>query len=737
MSLNISKKVSAEVDGKTYTLETGKLAKFSNGSVMVRCGDTMVMVNVVASNEEKDFDFLPLMVEYKEKMSAAGKIPGGFLKREGRPSNKEILVARLIDRPCRPLFPKDWRYDTQVIAWVMSAEPEIDPENIAAIGASAALTISDIPFKGPMSEVRVAKVDGKFMINPSPAQLETSTVDITVAGTDESINMVEGESNEIGEEEFLEALDFAHDRIKELNNLQRELHKIASKPKREVTEKEIPEDIVLFVESKIGDEIETYVNSVTSKDERTNTRNSLVEKAVEAAEEKFADNEEYEDKLGRYVSNVFSSIEKEKMRAKILKEGKRLDGRSLTDVRPIETEVGLLPRAHGSALFTRGETQSLSTVTLGTEKDEQMIDGLLPFFTENFYLHYNFPPFSVGETGRYFGPGRREVGHGNLAERAIKKVLPSQEDFPYTMRIISDILESNGSSSMATVCAGSLALMNAGVPIKKAVAGIAMGLIKEGDDVAILTDILGDEDFLGDMDFKVAGTKDGITSFQMDIKIEGISKDILRKALKQAVEAKNFIIDKMAETIAEPNPELSQHAPRFTTMQVDPEFIGAIIGSGGETIREITKTTGTEVNINDEGLVSIAAVNGEDAERARKMIEGLVEKPEEGKVYKGKVVEVREGLGAFVEILPKKKGLLHISELQWERTENVSDIVNKGDEIEVKLLEVQRDGKFRLSRKALLPKPEWASDDNRGGGGGRSHGGGGRRDGGGRDNRRN
>ncbi|PKL80210.1 MAG: polyribonucleotide nucleotidyltransferase [Ignavibacteriae bacterium HGW-Ignavibacteriae-4] len=744
MSLNNPISVSAEIDGQTYTLETGRFAKFANGNVMMSCGDTMILINAIASNKEMDVDFLPLMVDYRERMSASGKIPGGFLKRESRPSTKEILVARLIDRPLRPLFPKSWHFDTQLIAWVMSAQPEIDPENIAATGASAALLISDIPFAGPMSEVRVAKIDGKFKVNPTPEELETAHIDFSVAGTDESIMMVEGECNEINEEEFLEVLDFAHEKIKEFNNLQKELLKLVNKEKRESTVKEIPSEIYDTVVSAITDKTKVYVNTVTTKSERQETRNSLRDEAVAIVEEKFADNEEYTGKLGDYANSSFSKLEKQLMREMILKDGKRLDGRGLTDVRPIETEVGVLPRVHGSSLFTRGETQSLTSVTLGTERDEQMIDGLLPTYYTNFYLHYNFPPFSVGETGRYIGAGRREIGHGALAERALKKLMPAKEDFPYTVRIISDILESNGSSSMATVCAGSMALMHAGVPLKKPVAGIAMGLIKEGDDVAVLTDILGDEDFLGDMDFKVAGTVDGITACQMDIKIDGLSVEIMKKALNQAKEGRLHILDKMSETIQHKNEELSKFAPRFTTLQVEKDEIGTVIGSGGDTIRDITKRSNAVININDDGIVTIATNNDEDAQIALDIIKKLLEKPEEGKVYKGKVDSVREGLGAIVEFLPKKKGLVHISEIQWERTENVADYLKEGQEIDVMLLEATRDGKYRLSIRALLEKPEGYVErpprpprdrDDRGGdrrGGDR---GGDRRGGGGRDRR--
>jgi polyribonucleotide nucleotidyltransferase len=742
------KTVSIDFQGKEYSLETGKLAKFANGAVMVRCGDTMVLVTITSGAEKEGIDFLPLTVEYREKMSAAGKIPGGFLKREGRPSEKEILTARLIDRPCRPMFPKNWYRDTQIVAQVFSADNENDPQNLAAVGASAAIMISDIPFNGPMSEVRVGKIDGEFVANPTFEQLEESDIDIMVAGTEASITMVEGEAKEMSEDEFVDALDFAHAAIKELNALQRKLMEaVGDKEKAATTDNEIPAELIDTVRSAISDELNTYVRSQSTKNERNEKRSELKEKSLEALQGKFSDSEEYADDLEMYSGKVFGKLEKEAMREMILTDSIRLDGRGLSDIRPIDVEVSVLPRAHGSALFTRGETQSLTTATLGTSKDEQMIDGLLPFYTSNFYLHYNFPPFSVGETGRFGGTSRREIGHGNLAERSLKMMMPTAEEFPYTIRVISDILESNGSSSMATVCAGSLSMMNAGVPLKKPVAGIAMGLIMEGERTAILSDILGDEDFLGDMDFKVAGTEDGITACQMDIKIEGLSIELMKNALAQAKEGRLHILSKMNEVLSEPADDLSEYAPRFTSIKVPVDTIGAIIGSGGETIRSITKDTGCEINIDDEGVVLISSASKEATDQAIAIIEQLIKKPEAGEVYTGKIVEIREGLGAFVEFMPKTKGLLHISEIAYERTENVEDVLTKGDEIEVKLLEV-RDGKFRLSRRALMEKPEgWEERpprrDNRGGGdrrgGGRDSRGGGRDNRGGdrRDNRDN
>ncbi len=704
----MSKEVaSIEFAGKTYSLETGRFAKFAGGSVMVSCGDSMVLVTVVAETEEKkDVDYMPLQVEYREKASAAGKFPGGFLKRETRPSDHEVLCSRLIDRPIRPMFPKSWRFDTQVIANVVSFESDVPPFTLGAIGASAALMISDIPFNGPVSEVKVGRVNGEFIINPSLTPIEQSDIDMTIAGTDTSIVMVEGESHEISEEDFLKTLEFAHEKIRQLNDLQRQLVAKVKVTKREFIEKEIPSGIIDTVKNVVSDELVKYVHTVTTKSERSESRKKLKDIAIEKLTEAFAEKEEYKDfDFSLYAEEVLSKLEKQEMRKMILDDGKRLDGRTTTDIRPISCEVGILPRVHGSALFTRGETQSLGMVTLGTKRDEQMIDGLLPTYTNRFLLHYNFPPFCTGETGR-MGVGRREIGHGHLAQRALEIMLPEKEDFPYAIRVISEILESNGSSSMASVCAGSLSLFDAGVPMKKAVAGIAMGLIKEEDKIAILSDILGDEDFLGDMDFKVTGTADGITACQMDIKIEGLPLEIMAKALEQAKQGRLHILSKMNEVLSEPREDLSPFAPRFTMMQIPTESIGAVIGSGGETIRSIVKETGAEIDINDDGIITIAATSGQSSDDARKMIESIIKKPEEGEVYTGTVVEIREGMGAFIEFIPKKQGLLHISQIAHERTINISEVMKVGDKIEVKLLEVTPDGKFRLSRKALLPRPE-------------------------------
>lgn len=689
--------------GKEYTLETGRFAKFANGSVMVSSGDTMVLVTVVASEKELEgIDFLPLQVEYREKIAAAGKIPGGFTRREGKPSDREVLCARLIDRPIRPMIPKTWHHETQIVANVFSADPEVDPDTLAAVGASAALMISNIPFNGPISEVRIARHNGELIINPSNELLKECDIDITVGGTDTAITMVEGESKEISEADFVEALVFAHEKIKELNKLQKELASMVEVTKRPIVEDLPPDEFKELIVNTIESELNEFVHTITTKEERRATRHAIHQKALDAANEKYAEDETLKEKIEKYTGEIVDKLEKKLMREMILAENKRLDGRTTTDIRPITCEVGLLPRAHGSALFTRGETQSLTTATLGTSRDEQMIDGLNPVRTERFILHYNFPPFSTGETGRMM-TSRREIGHGHLAWRALKEVLPNSDAFPYTIRIVSDILESNGSSSMATVCAGSLAMFDAGLPVRKAVAGIAMGLIKEDDRVAILSDILGDEDFLGDMDFKVAGTVDGITACQMDIKIEGLSVEIMTRALEQARAGRMHILNIMNQSLQAPREDLSAHAPRYTLIKIPQEMIGAVIGPGGETIRSIIKETGTEINIEDDGTVQIASTNKTAGDEAAKIIGMITRKPSEGEVYKGTVKEIREGLGALVEFLPKTQGLLHISQISNERIKNVADVLKVGDKIDVKLLEISRDGKYRLSMRALLP----------------------------------
>jgi polyribonucleotide nucleotidyltransferase len=692
----ISKEI--EIGGRKLTLETGRLAKQASGAVMVRYADTLLLATVVAAEEVVEGrDFLPLQVEYREKTSAAGKIPGGFIKREGRPSEKEILSSRLIDRPIRPLFPKDWRYETQLVATVFSFDGENDGDLLGAIGASAALMISDIPFEGPIAEVRVGRIEGQYVVNPLIPQLEKCDMDLTVAGTEDSIVMVEGEARQISESEMIGALEFAHKYIKEIVALQKEFAALVNRPKREVKPAEVNEGLVSEVKAIAHDRIRKLNRSIVKKAERSEQTKAIKAEVLLALSEKYP---EQEDVIGE----ILHDIDREDMRQMILKESRRLDGRGYKDVRPITCEVGVLPRTHGSALFTRGETQSLTSVTLGTKLDEQMIDGLLPEATKRFMLHYNFPSFSVGEVGRMSGPGRREIGHGNLAERALKNLVSGEKEFPYTVRIVSDILESNGSSSMATVCAGSLALMDAGVPLAKPVAGIAMGLIKEGDEVAVITDILGNEDHLGDMDFKVAGTRDGITAFQMDIKIRGISFEIMTRALDQAKEGRHHILGIMEQAIAEPRKELSQYAPRMTTMKIPVDMIGAVIGPGGKVIKNIVQQTGAEVNIEDDGTVVIAAVSGEAGDKAREMIERLVESPEVGKAYKGTIKRMMD-FGVFVEFLPGREGLLHISQIDHKRINKVEDVFKLGDEVEVKLMEIDDMGRYNLSRKALIENP--------------------------------
>ncbi|HZV13617.1 MAG TPA: polyribonucleotide nucleotidyltransferase [Candidatus Kapabacteria bacterium] len=715
-----------EIGGMPMTFEVGKYAKQAGGSVMVRYGDTMALVTACAKEEPiVGGDFLPLQVEYRERTASVGRIPGGFFKREGRPSEKEILSARLIDRPIRPMFPENWRCETQVVITIFSSDMLNDADVLGACGASTALILSNIPFTTPIAEVRVGRVEGKFVINPTFKQLEDSEIDITIAGTADSILMVEGESAEVSEELLLEALQFGHEAVAKICKMQEELRKECGSPKREVPPPAVAEDFVAQVNRIAQKKVAEITRKVLAKEERSDAMKALRAETLAAvlAETPAAD-EAAQKLMEKSIYKVVDDIEYVEMREMILAENKRLDGRNTKQIRPITCEVGLLPRTHGSALFTRGETQSLTTVTLGTKLDEQMIEGMHPETTKRFMLHYNFPPYSVGEVGRFGTPGRREIGHGNLAERALKRVAPKEADFPYTMRIVSDILESNGSSSMATVCAGSLALFDGGVPMPKPVAGIAMGLIKEKDRVAVLSDILGNEDHLGDMDFKVAGTRDGITAFQMDIKIQGISMEIIKTALHQAKEGRLHILGEMAKAIDKPRPDVSPFAPRLTTLKVPVDMIGAVIGPGGKTIRGITEASGAEVNIEDDGTVTVAAVDSAAADKAIEMIKKIVELPEEGKVYHGRVTQIKEGIGAIVEFLPKREGLVHISQLDFNRVENVDDVVHVGDEFDVKLLEVRADGKYSLSRRACMPQPEGFVEPER-----RRHEGGDRRDG--------
>lgn len=683
------------IGGKTFSLETGRFAKQADGAVMARYGDTMVLATVVASRELKEgFDYFPLQVEYREKAASAGKIPGGFFKREARPSEKEILSARLIDRPIRPMFPEWFKFETQVIVTVYSSDQEHDGDTIGAVAASAALCISDIPFGGPIAEVRVGRVNGELIVNPTYTQLQSSDIDVTVAGTDDSIVMVEGESKEISEADMLAALEFGHANIKLLCKLQAELLKEVSKAKRTPPATESLAELEAAVREAVGTKLMTLASTPLLKEERAAQTAAVYEEVQAALAERFPDH-------SKQIAELLHHMEYVAMRETILNAKKRLDGRGLTDIRPITIEVGILPRTHGSALFQRGETQSLTTLTLGTKLDEQIIDGLMPEATKRFMLHYNFPPFSVGEVGRLGTTGRREIGHGNLAERSLKNLMPSEAEFPYTTRIVSDILESNGSSSMATVCAGSLALMDGGVPLKRPVAGIAMGLVKEGDRVAILSDILGNEDHLGDMDFKVAGTTEGITAFQMDIKITGISLDIMREAIEQARVGRMHILAKMAEVLDTPRPSLSPYAPRLTTLKIPVDMIGAVIGPGGKNIRQIVKDSGAEINIEDDGTVVVAATSKESADKAINAINRVTETPEIGKVYRATVKKVTD-FGAFVEFLPGKEALVHVSQLDVKRVNKPSDIVKVGDVFDVKIVDKDDQGRWKLSRKALM-----------------------------------
>ena len=686
-----------EIGGKTLTLESGKLAKQANGAVMISLNENFVLCTVTASDDVKPGqDFFPLTVDYREKTASVGKIPGGFFKREGRPTEKEILSSRLIDRPIRPLFPEGYFNEVQIMCSVYSSDGENDADIVAQIGASAALLISDVPFEDPVSEVRVTRINGELVLNPTHTQLESGDYDISVAGTEDSIMMVEGEAREISEQDFLEAIKFAHSHIAEICRFQKEFAAEIGKKKSEIPVPEDKSEMINDVRNICLQDIKNSTSTVMTKEERKLRNREIHDNVINSLIEKYPEKE-------KELENIIHDIQYETMREMILNESKRLDGRGLSNIRDITCEIGVLPRTHGSSLFTRGQTQSLTTVTLGTKRDEQLIEGLKEVSTKRFILHYNFPSFSTGEVGGRPGPGRREIGHGNLAERSLKNLLPSEEEFPYTIRVVSDILESNGSSSMATVCAGSMALMDAGVKLKKPIAGIAMGLIKEGDKIAVLSDILGDEDHFGDMDFKVAGSVEGITAIQMDIKIRGISFEIMEKALQQAREGRLHILEIMNKTISSARDAISKFAPHLYSMTVPKDMIGAVIGPGGKTIRHIIAESGAEIDIDDEGKVTIAAVDKAQAEIARKMIAGLTAVPEIGKVYDGIVKGIKD-FGAFVEILPGKEGLLHISEIDNKRVAKVEDVLKFGQEIQVKLLGIDDAGKLKLSRKVLLPK---------------------------------
>jgi polyribonucleotide nucleotidyltransferase len=694
-------------DGRTITIETGKLAKQADGSVVVKMGNTYLLATVVSATEAKpDVDFMPLSVEYKEKFAAAGRFPGGFLKREARPSDYEILVSRLVDRALRPLFPEDYHAETFVTINLISADNEVLPDSLAGLAASAALAVSNIPFQGPISEVRVARVDGNLIVNPTKSELGRADLDIVVGATMDNIMMVEGEMNEVSEAELLEAMKCAHDAIKVQCQAQIELAEmVGSTVKREYCHEENDEELRQKVWNATYDKaLEVARSANPNKHERKEAFDAICEAFI--ADNYNAEEDEIPELL---IKKYYHDVEKEAVRRVVLDEAVRLDGRQTDEIRPIWCEVDYLPGPHGSSVFTRGETQSLTTVTLGTKLDEKIIDEVMNQGSDKFLLHYNFPPFSTGDARPVRGLSRREVGHGNLAHRALKKMIP--DEYPYTVRVVSDILESNGSSSMATVCAGTLALMDAGVQIKKPVSGIAMGLIsdKNSDKFAVLSDILGDEDHLGDMDFKVTGTKDGITATQMDIKVDGLSYEILEKALAQAKEGRMHILGKMTEVMTEPREDYKPHAPRIVTMKIPKDMIGAVIGPGGKIIQEIQATSGAVITIEEEGDVGIVDISAADLNSitiASDKIKAIVAVPEVGTVYKGKVKSIVP-FGAFVEILPGKDGLLHISEIEWRRLEKVEDVLKEGEEIEVKLIEVdQRSGKLKLSRKVLLPRPE-------------------------------
>jgi polyribonucleotide nucleotidyltransferase len=662
----------------------------------------MVLITAVSNFlKPMNQDFFPLQVEYRERTYAAGKIPGGFFKREGRPSEKEILTSRLIDRPIRPLFAEGFFSDTQIIATVISGDQENPGDVLGITGASAALSISKIPFLGPIAGVRVGRIKGDYIINPTMAQMEESDLEIIVAGTEESIVMVEGEAKEVSEDVLVGALEFGHKAIIELINFQKELIEEIKPEKVSVTAAEIPEGLLETIRRKTEPQLSIWREMAkNSKHTRSDAIAIFTKELTNELAEEYPEQESV-------IRNEVDEILKKDMRKMIVNNQIRIDNRGLKEIRPITCEIGILPRVHGSALFTRGETQSLGSVTLGTKLDEQIIDDIdREEYKKRFMLHYNFPPFSVGEVRPLRGTGRREIGHGNLAERALKTLLPDQTDFPYTIRIVSDILESNGSSSMASVCAGSLALMDAGVPLKKTVAGIAMGLIKEGDRVMVLSDILGAEDHYGDMDFKVTGTQDGITAIQMDLKVAGISTEIMRQALEQAKEGRYHIIDIMNQTIKEPRADISPYAPKMTTIKIPVDMIGEIIGPGGKNIKAIQADSGATVEIDDTGTVFISAVNTASAEMARNVIESMILQPEEGKIYTGCTVKRIENYGAFVEILPGKEGLLHVSEIAWERTNDVNDVLKVGDKVDVLLKKISQPGRWELSIKELLEKPE-------------------------------
>ncbi|MBP5389397.1 MAG: polyribonucleotide nucleotidyltransferase, partial [Bacteroidales bacterium] len=743
--MNIIKKQITLADGRVIEIETGKLAKQADGSAVVKMGGTMLLATVCAAKEVKEgTDFMPLTVDYREKYYAAGRFPGGFMKRESKPSDYEILIARLVDRPIRPLWPDDFHLEVFLQLSLISAEADIQPDALAGLAASCALAASDLPFGGPVSEVRVARVNGEFVINPGFSQMKDADLELMVAATEENIMMVEGEMNEVPESVMLEAIKFAHEEIKKHCRVQKELmHELGTDVnKRDYPHDEQDEDLRKAVKDFCYDKCYALAKSAKPKHEREDGFNAIVDEYIATLPEpqNIEEREAFEKKVA-LVKRYYHDVEKEAMRNLILDEGIRLDGRATTQVRPIWCEVDYLPCAHGSAIFTRGETQSLATVTLGTKMDMKEMDEVLIQGDQQFVLHYNFPPFATGEAKPQRAPGRREIGHGNLAMRALKPVIPMAPENPYAVRVVSDILESNGSSSMASVCGGCLALMDAGVKIRKPVAGVAMGLITDAerpnDRYAILTDILGDEDHLGDMDFKVTGTKDGITATQMDIKVDGLSYDVLEKALEQARQGRLHIMGEMMKTISEPREDYKPFVPRVVEIRIPSEFIGAVIGKGGEVIQKIQKETGTTITIDEkpkeggnpgetEGIVDIFSTDRDSMDKALEWIKGICAVPEVGTVYHGRVVSILE-FGAFIEILPGKEGLLHVSEIAWGKTDKVEDVLTVGDEVDVKLLEIDaKTGKMRLSMRALTEKPEGYVEPERrprGGNGGNGRGG--------------
>jgi polyribonucleotide nucleotidyltransferase len=691
--MNMEILVKEEINGQALSIQSGKVAKQASGSVVVQYGDTIVLVTVVSANEERPSSFLPLSVEYQEKIYAAGRIPGNYFRREiGRPSEKETLTARLIDRPIRPLFPKDYRYETQVIATVLSMDRENDPDTLAMLGASAALTISDIPFAGPIASVRVVRIDGQLKINPAIADWEKSDINIIVAGSKTGVVMVEGGGNLVSEDDMLEAIYFGHRSLQPLIDMQLRLQETNGVEKRPFESPPMDDELLNKLRAEATEPIRQAIE-IPQKTKRHTTLRHLKRALVEALGEAYANREDE-------AYDILNALQNKISRDLVLKEGRRMDGRRFDEIRPIACEVRPLPRPHGSALFTRGETQVLGVLTLGSGQDEQRVETLSGEEFRPFMLHYNFPPYSVGEVKRIGGPSRRDIGHGGLSTRAIEKILPAKEDFEYTIRLVSEVFESNGSSSMGTVCACCLALMDGGVPIKAPVAGIAMGLVKEDDQIVVLSDILGDEDHTGDMDFKVAGTRAGITALQMDIKIHELSKDIMEKALAQAKTGRLHILDEMDKALKEPRQEISPFAPTILTIQINPDKIREVIGPGGKIIRGIQSETNTTIAIEDSGQVKVAAFSKEEGDAAIRVIENLTREPEVGAIYEGTVVKITD-FGAFVQIMPGTDGLVHISQLANHRVTKVSDIVKEGQKLKVKVLEISRDGKIRLSHKAL------------------------------------